>query len=455
VIFLADDLGWADAAPGGGRLYETPQLERLAASGMRFEAAYAMPTCRATRAGLLTGRDPGARLRLVGGRPSAQPRVAEFDEPRWPMVRPQRRRALPGDEYTLAEALGDAGYATWLVGKWHLGRAAGLRPGDQGFQKAVAVGGGAPRSYFPPYGHPDLVDGPPDEYLTDRLTDEAIALLRDRPGAPFLLYLAHHAVHQPLQAPAHLVEKYRRKAADAAGQAGPGNPVMAAMIESLDTSLGRILDELELQDIADRTLVIFLSDNGGATATLDGRPITSNHPLRGGKGSLREGGIRVPLIVRWPAVTQPGSVSDVPVSYLDLYPTLLRAAGVAAGPGLALDGEDLPPLLEGRGRPRREALYLHFPVLEMASAVRRGHWKLLRLYGAAPDRRSRLELYDLAADPGESRDLASEQPERAAELDARLDAWLRETGALVPVPNPAWRGRAGAGERRAPALETR
>jgi arylsulfatase A-like enzyme len=438
VLFLADDLGWADTPLNGSLFYETPQLERLAREGTQFGAAWATPVCAPSRAELLTGRSAGARLKLVGGKAGRPPTVAERDDPRHRLVRPQRIPFLPPEERTLAEVLREAGYATFFIGKWHLGSGR-ASPAHQGFERTLEVGSPAVATHFSPYREPLLAPGPPGEYLADRLSAEAIGWLRSERARPFFLYLAHHSVHSPHEAKPELVAKYRAKAARLPPDAPQRNPVMAAMIESLDQSLGRILDALDELGVAERTLVIFLSDNGGVMLPFQDAPLTSNHPLSGGKGSVLEGGIRVPCVLRWPGVARAGVRVDTPVSLLDVFPTVLAAAGLAPPPGLVLDGEDLRPLLTGSGALRREAVFLHHPIVEFASALRRGPLKLIRYWGAAPGGAPRDVLYDLVADPGETRDLAAQRPAEARRLAGLLDAWLEATGALLPAPNPAYR----------------
>jgi arylsulfatase A-like enzyme len=447
ILFLADDLGWADTTLSGSRFYETPNLERLARGGTRFSAAYTTPVCQPTRAGLLTGRYPGARLKIVGGKVSREPGVPESDDPEHRLVRPERLPALMAGEVTLAESIRAAGYTTWFAGKWDLG---GMRqgPAPQGFDRVLEVGGRATRSHVAPYRNAGLeLRGDPDgKYLADSLTDVVIDWLHwERGHRPFFLYLAHHSVHSPWQAKPLLLKKYRLKAAGLRPSAPQRHPVMAAMIESLDESLGRILDTLEELGIVDETIVIFMSDNGGVIDEYQGVPISSNAPLGGAKGSTREGGIRVPLIVRWPGVARPGAVADAPVSHVDIQPTLLAAVGAEPPADTVIDGVDLRPLLTGESDERSGPIFLHFPLHEFSSVVRQGRWKLIRYYASEPDGEARDQLYDLEADIGETRDLAPSEPERAAELGRLLDQWLAETGALLPVPNPAYGGPSGRG----------
>ena len=439
VLFVADDLGWADTSLTGSTFYETPNLEKLASDGTLFTSAWAAPVGRPTRAGLLTGRYATARFKIEGGRASREPRVPERDDPDQRMVRPERTPVLPGSQLTLAEILREAGYATGFYGKWDLG---GVKSGPraQGFDEFVVV----PRlkTHFAPYrGVPALAGARKGEYLTDRLTLEATRFIEYEAGyRPFFLLLAHHAVHEPWQAKPPQIRKYRKKAAVLPPDAPQRNPVMGAMIESLDQSLGRVLERLEQSGVADRTIVIFLSDNGGVTEEFEGAPVTWNGPLRGGKRTTFEGGLRVPMVVRWPGVARPGVRIDAPVSHVDLFPTLLEAAGVTVPTGTGVDGEDLRPLLTGARQTRSRPVFSHHPLHDFSSAVREGRWKLIRYHGEGPDGSPRDVLYDLAEDPAESRDLAAQDPARARELGRLLDDWLAETGALLPVPNPAYAG---------------
>jgi arylsulfatase A-like enzyme len=439
VFFLIDDLGWRDVSCYGSKYYETPDIDRLAAEGMRFTQAYAAsPVCSPTRASILTGKNP-ARLHLTNflvGR-------------RWPedcRLRPVAwQHWLPLEEVTIAEALREAGYACGYVGKWHLGGEP-YTPEAQGF--AFNRGGchlGSPPSYFDPYKNPALPDRRAGEYLNDRLADEAEAFLEANRDRPFFLYFAHYAVHIPLQARADLLAKYEAKAAAAPlaeahrfGREGDhpvrlvqDHPVYAAMVESVDQTVGRMREALARLGLADRTAVFFFSDNGGLS-TAEGSP-TSNAPLRAGKGWLYEGGIREPLVVKWPGVARPGSVSDVPVISDDFYPTILEMAGLPARPAQHADGRSLAALLRGGPAPARDALFFHYPHFSNqggrpGGAVRAGRWKLLESFEDG-----RLELYDLHQDVGETEDLAAAMPDRARRLQARLAAWRAEVGAQVPA----------------------
>lgn len=430
VVILADDLGWADLGCYGSTFHRTPALDRLAKQGLRFTDGYAScPVCSPTRAALLTGKAP-ARLGLTDWLPG------RTDRPDQPLLRPELPQQLALEETTLAEAFKAAGYATGHIGKWHLG-GKGFEPTRQGFDVNIAGDHtGTPRSYFAPFRNkqgvmPGLDKAAEDEYLTDRLAAEAERFLEANKERPFFLYLPHHAVHTPLRAKADHVKKYEATAI-------PGkqsNAVYAAMLESLDDAVGRVMAKLDELKLADRTIVVFTSDNGGlATREGPNTPATINTPLREGKGWLYEGGIRVPFLVRWPGVVKPGRTSSVPVVTHDLYPTLLEARGVEVKE--KVDGVSLVSLLRGEGQPKREALYWHYPHYanqrsRPGGAVRAGNWKLIEFYED-----NRRELFDLSKSVGEHRNLAAEQPDVVKRLASRLDAWRKEVGAKMPRPNP-------------------
>jgi arylsulfatase A len=427
VFFLIDDLGWADLGCYGSRYYETPQIDQLARRGMQFTDAYAAcPACSPTRASILTGKYP-ARLRLTDWIPGRTPANAKLSIPTW-------RKYLPSEEVTVAEVLQSAGYATAAIGKWHLGGEPYF-PEHQGFDLNVAgSNAGSPGSYFHPYGgRPRLAGGEPGEYLTDRLTDEALSFIQSNQAHPFFLYLAHYAVHTPIQGKPELVEKYQGKP----GSNGQKSPAYAAMVESVDQSVGRIVETLDRFGLTDRTVVILFSDNGGLL-----RPsATSNAPLRSGKGFPYEGGVRVPLIVRWPGVVRSGSVCCEVVTSVDFYPTLLEIASVQGGRrhNADVDGVSLIPLLKENGPLARDAVYWHYPHYNPIGgypygAVRQGEWKLIEFYEGM-----HVELYNLKDDIGEKADLAEAKPEFAATLRAKLHDWRRSVGAQMTSPNPNYR----------------
>lgn len=420
VFILVDDLGATDLGCCGSRFYQTPNIDRLAREGMRFTQAYSACTvCSPTRAALLTGKYP-ARLHVTDWIPGHVRPKAKLKVPDWTMH-------LPLEERTLAEALHSAGYATASIGKWHLGGPE-FYPEKQGFDRNV--GGydkGQPPSYFAPYRIPTLPEGPAGEYLTDREAEEAVRFIDENRERPFFLYLPHYAVHTPLMGKQEVVRKYRERVRPEDPQK---NPTYAALVESVDESVGRVLKALEERKLAERTVVIFTSDNGGLIGS------TSNLGLRAGKGSAYEGGVRVPLLVRWPGVTQPGTECAVPVMSIDHYPTLIQAAGLTPAAGQILDGESLLPLLRGDGSLRRQSLYWHYPHYHPGGAtpygaVRKGDWKLIEFFED-----QHVELYDLRNDPQEQQNVASTSPQVAEGLRRELRAWRERVGAQNPLPNP-------------------
>lgn len=426
VLMVADDLGAHDLASSGSRFHETPNLDRLAREGVRFTQAYSACTvCSPTRAALMTGKYP-ARLKITDW-------IAGHDAPKAKLRPPADWvKALPLSEQTLAERAKASGRATAHIGKWHLG-GEGFGPLEQGFESNL--GGdhrGQPPSYFSPYGLPRLPDGPRGEYLTDREGAEAAAFIRGHPNRPFFLQVAFHSVHTPLQAKAELVEKYRRKATQVGG--AQTNAVYAAMLESLDAAVGQVLKALDDAGLTDRTLVVFTSDNGGLV--LGQNPPTSNAPLRSGKGAPYEGGIRVPLLVRWPGVAVPEARVDQPVISMDVAATVAAAMTGQATPSLE-DGLNLKALLKDSAAPLgREVIGWHYPHYHPGgatpySAIRAGAWKLIQYYEDG-----RHELFDLSQDPGETRDLAPSQPDRVMALARRLAEWQGKVGAQWPMANP-------------------
>ncbi len=422
IVILVDDLGWADLGCQGSRYHETPHLDRLARDGMRFTDAYSACTvCSPTRAALLTGKHP-ARLHLTDW-------IAGHAAPKAKLLPPPWSMRLDPAEPTLASRLKTAGYATAAIGKWHLGT--NSRPQDFGFD--VNHGGdhrGQPPRYVSPYGLPMLPDGPHGEFLTDRESAEAVRFIEQSKDKPFFIYLAHYAVHTPIDGKRDVVAKYKSRAPD-----DQRNPVYAALLESVDDSVGRIRARLDQLGLATNTVIVFTSDNGGLVLGKD-RP-TSNRPLRSGKGDVYEGGVRVPFIVCWPGVVRPGTTTSRPVQTMDVYPTLLEAAGVEDVPGHERDGASLLALLRGKGNTPDRSLYWHYPHYHPGGAtphgaVRSGDWKLVEFHESG-----HLELYNLASDLGETTDLADALPEKANELARELAAWRKRVGAQMPVPNPA------------------
>ncbi len=432
VLIVADDLGWADLGCYGSRFHQTPNLDRLAKEGMRFTQAYAAcPVCSPTRAALLTGKYP-ARLNLTDWLPGRS------DMPAQRLLRPAFHQELPLDETTLAERLHSAGYATAAIGKWHLG-GRGFEPQKQGFDVNVAGdAAGSPRNYFAPFQRdgqfvPGLEQAPEGEYLTDRLTAEAEKFIEQNLARPFFLYLPHFAVHTPLQGKADLVRKYEALPKPALPQ---NNPIYAAMLESLDDSVGRVVRKLEDLKLAERTIIVFTSDNGGlATAEGPRTPSTSNAPLREGKGYLYEGGLRVPLLIKWQGVTRPAGTCDVPVGSIDLAPTFARALAPDSGSEV-IDGVDVMPLLRESGPIAARPLFWHYPHYSNqggrpGGAIRDGDDKLIEYYETG-----RLELFDLKNDPGEGMNLIDRFPEKGARLATRLREWRQSVAASEMRPNP-------------------
>jgi arylsulfatase A-like enzyme len=474
VCIVADDLGWRDIGCFGSPFYETPNIDRLAREGTRFTDAYASaPVCSPTRASVMTGNYP-ARVGVTDW--------IDF----WGETHPARGKLvdaaysdhLPHDETALPAALDDAGYRSYHVGKWHLGgEEQDSLPGDHGFDRNV--GGcewGAPTGeggYFRPWEVPTLDPdaGGEEAYLPDRLGNEATAVVAEHAGTddPFFLNYTPYLVHTPLQAPEAAVERYRQKR-ETLGLDGrrefevgdrfpaehkrdrrikrrlvQSDPTYAAMVEALDRNVGRVLDALDRTGQADDTVVVFTSDNGGL-ATAEGSP-TTNRPLSEGKGWMEEGGNRVPLLVRWPGLTDDDAadVVDLPATSPDVYPTLLDAAGVPAPEGQAIDGESLRKAVAGDGFDR-DAVFWHYPHYgnqggTPAGAVRSGNWKLVEFYET-----DSVELYDLEADVREDNDLSDYRPEKADRLRERLHEWRDEVGARLPGENPEfepWPDRAG------------
>jgi arylsulfatase A-like enzyme len=428
LLILIDDMGWTDLACYGSKFYETPQIDRLAASGMRLTSNYSACTvCSPTRAAIMTGKYP-ARLHLTDWIAGHKRPYAKLKVPDW-------QQHLPHEESTIAEAFHAAGYVTGHIGKWHLGNEP-YWPKSQGFD--VNIGGchvGSPPSYFFPYVRaglslPGLEEGKPGEYLTDRLTDEAIHFISANRDKPFFLYLPYYAVHTPLQAKPEKIAKYRAKADPANPQ---HNPTYAAMIESLDEGIGRLLAHLDTLKLRDQTIVIFTTDNGG----LELNQVTANDPLRAGKGSAYEGGVRVPLIVSYPPKIEAGSTSAVPAMSIDLFPTLAELCGLSEQkPQPAWDGISIAPVLLQKGTVERDNLYWHYPHYHPGGAtpygaVRSGDWRLIEFY-----ENGKVELYHLKDDIGEAKDLAEALPEKREALLALLRAWRTNVGAQMPTPNP-------------------
>ena len=422
LFILADDLGWHDLGCYGHEIHETPNIDKLAGDGMRFTDGYAAaPVCGPTRASILSGKYP-SRTGYTHNWLTPNPE----EEPFWGEGMPRTWHAfMKLEELTLAEALRDSGYQTAFVGKWHLGEAP-FYPRRQGFD--VNVGGshwGHPyEGYFSPYKMPNLKNGPEGEYLTDRLTGEAINVLEGFSSSrkPWLLFMSYYTVHGPIQGKPEKVAKYKEKRRHM--RADGLNAEYAAMVESLDQNVGRLIKWLDDKELRENTIVIFTSDNGGWVQA------TTNKPLRSYKGHLLEGGIRVPWIVSWPGVTKPGSICRKPVISTDFYPTILETLGLKLRPEQHRDGVSLAPILRGDSDFDRGPMVWHYPHVRISkpgSAIRSGDWKLIHYY-----QDGRRELYNLNDDIGESHDLAGRLPEKAAAMKARLDAMLRDQGAKIP-----------------------
>ena len=454
ILIMLDDLGWADLGCYGSQFHKSPQIDRLAKEGMRFTQAYAAaPVCSPTRAALMTGKWP-ARLHVTDWLPGNP-----FADPRYRLVQPKTETELPLAEVTLAERLQAAGYATGHVGKWHLG-GKGFGPRNQGFD--LNIGGdekGMPKGYFAPFCEkngcdvPHLDWAPPGSYLTDIFNEAAIRFIREHREQPFFLYLPHFAVHTPLHAKPQVISKYKLR------DKRPGlqsNPVYAAMIESVDDGIGKIMMELEKLKLHEKTIVIFTSDNGGvATADWPMTPPTVNGSLREGKGHLYEGGIRVPLIVRWPGKIHEGAICETPVTSVDFVPTILELCGVGtaghsqegivnqavsatkkqAADGGQLDGVSLLPLLMQTGGISRDAMYWHYPHYSPqhgrpSGAIRVGEYKLIVFYEDY-----HRELYNLKSDPGETTNLAEQEKDKAREMGDRFSVWRYSVDAQMLKPN--------------------
>lgn len=445
VFILADDLGQRDLGCYGSTFYETPNLDALAASGMRFISAYsACQVCSPTRASIQTGKYP-ARLQTTNYFGGPQPEEA-LQMPRFkhkPLLPPAYLEQLPLQETTIAEALRDSGYATFFAGKWHLGGPK-FGPERQGYD---VVDGTPPKLFHTPFLNPQDDQGPPAEHIDLRLASAAARFIAEHRQQPFFVYLPLFEVHVPLNATDELRTKYEQKArAQRAAEPHFGregasdvrlvqnHAVYAGMVETMDATVGRVLDALQSAGVADRTVVIFTSDNGGLS-TAEGSP-TSNVPLRGGKGWMYEGGVRVPLIVRWPGRTQPGASCDSYLISTDYYPTILDMAGLPPRAAQHIDGKSFVPLLQGQQDNDRGPIFWHYPHYgnqggSPASAVRDGDWKLIEFLED-----DRVELYNLVRDPGEHQNLAGSETDRVARMTRQLHEWRTAVGAQMPTPNP-------------------
>lgn len=441
VFFLIDDMGWMDIGANGSTFYETPNIDRLASEGVRFTQAYAAsPICSPTRASILTGKNP-ARIHLtqwIGGPGN-----------------PNYVRNLPLEEVLLPEVMKEVGYSTIFLGKWHLNNVAGegkFWPDQQGFD--INFGGHfrgglyIKNKYFSPWDIPNLENGPEGQYMTDRLAKEAVNYIDGHTKNPFFLYLSFYQVHAPFCAPEDRVEKYNKKkeklglsdeerfGEDTANgktftyRKKQDHPTYAAMVESMDMAVGKVLDKVKAEGLEDNTIIVFFSDNGGLN-TSEGTP-TSNAPLRYGKGWLYEGGIREPAIVKWPGVTKAGAVSDAVITSMDFYPSILEMIGEPLRPDLHVDGRSIVPLLKGKNKEIHKATYFHYPHRSNqkgspSSAIRVGDYKLIVFLND-----NRLELYNLKDDIGERNNLADKMPKMRDKLYSKLVKWWDEVDASFP-----------------------
>ncbi len=442
VLIFIDDLGWPAVSCFGNEHVRTRHIDRLAAEGMQFTSAYVTPQCTPSRASLLTGQHT-ARNRMWHV-------IPKYEFPHARLKEPEYRENLPRDTFTLGKALQGAGYKTACIGKWHLT----TNPRD-GYYLQLRPAGAVDFGFdYVPDRYEDKRFHQKGDKGVDLLTDQAIDFMRANRDDPFFLYLSHHTIHGPVLAPESLARKYRDKGYPAEGMY---NATYLAAIEHLDRSVGRLLAALDEMKLADDTVVMFLSDNGGVDQRYkDGEIMQAfaNTPLRYGKGSPYEGGIRVPMIVRWPGVVKPQSVCDTPVHVVDVYPTFVEVAGgKLPEPGKhILDGVSLAPLLRGRGGLGRDALYFHMPLYDAlwgatpCGVIRQGDWKLLEFFGDYVDREDdyrylvgpRVELYNLKDDIGETRNLARSHPEKTNELLGQLRRWRQSVDAPMPTLNPAF-----------------
>jgi len=449
ILIVADDLGWKDSGAYGSEFYQTPGIDRLASEGVLFTDAYsANPLCCPTRASLLTGQYP-ARLRFTaasGHIPQAilDPQLGTSAAPTMPAIIPQSRSRLPNEYVTYAELLKEAGYRTAFVGKWHLGRDEYI-PENQGFD--VVVGGRhhpgppPPGMFFAPWDIDTIKKVDPGTHISDAITDEALDFINDNRNGPFLLNLWYYDVHAPFQAKPELLDQYEQRIDSDYSQR---SPTMGAMIETMDTNIGRLLKELDRLRIRKDTIIIFTSDNGGNMYNeVDGTTPTNNAPLKSGKGNNYEGGVRVPLIVSWPFKSVGGTTSDAVISSVDMYPTILTMAGLPLRPEYHVDGVDFTEAIEGKSHDRGPTIS-HFPHYVPATdnlpntSVRVGDFKLYRFYYDGEDQAHRYELYNLNEDIGETNNLAAAMPEKVESLDGIIEQYLVEADVLVPIKNPRY-----------------
>lgn len=420
IVVLIDDMGASDLACTGSTFHQTPHIDQLAREGMRFDRAFSACTvCSPTRAALLTGQSP-ARTRITDW-------IAGHERPKARLLPPDWCKELPETITTLPEALRSKSYASATIGKWHLGNTSPLQHGFD--RNAGGYHRGQPETWFAPYRNPALKDGPDGEFLTERLTAEAIRFMTEHKDRPFFVYLPHYSVHTPLGGKPEVIAQYRSKVSD---NNPHRNPVYAAMVASVDDSIGQLRKAVRDLALADRTVFIFTSDNGGLLGNAR-NPITSNLGLRAGKGSPWEGGVRVPLLIDWPGLTKPGSVCPDPVITMDLAVTIANAAGSPLPK--PVDGTDLQPALRGEPLPSRPLCW-HYPHYHPGgaspySAILLDGWRLVRFLEDGHE-----ELYHIASDPAERTECSAQHPDRRARLATALDQWLAHTSAQSPRPNP-------------------
>ena len=445
VFFLVDDMGMMDLGTYGSTFHETPNIDNLAKTGMKFNYGYAAcPVCSPTRASIMTGRHP-VRVDITDWIPGSSNNKMNK------LLHPKDRDNLALKEVTIAEELKSYGYQTFFAGKWHLGNQ-GHWPTDQGFD--INVGGhhrgSPPGAYYSPWNNPALKSKKKDEYLTERLTEESTHFLETRDAdKPFLLYLSYYNIHTPIQPYRKHIDHYQKKAERFSGntpttQEHSGqtrmrqdNPALASMVSAVDDSVGTLLAKLDELNLSDNTVIIFFSDNVGLSTKPKMGP-ESNSPLRAGKGWLYEGGVREPTIIRAPGFTKAGSVSNEPIVSMDFFPTMLELAGLPLRPKLHTDGRSLLPELTGNKGETRP-LYWHYPhyhgsTWTPGASIRVGDWKLIKFYDY-----EKVELYNLKNDPSESKDLSGKNPEIAKDLESKLVAWQKSMKAKLPRPNPDYK----------------
>ena len=451
VLVFADDLGWMDLSCYGNKFNETPNIDRLASQGVKFNRFYAHPVCSPSRAAILTGLYP-ARFGLTAHIPG---HWRPFEK----LVEPPCALSLPHDVPTIAQTLRAAGYATAQFGKWHLGEGRGApehtSPTDYGFGTAFSfTAHDIPANRLNQDKEYQKTPATGPKRLAEYLADRAIDFMERHREQPFFIYLCHHSVHIPLSTTPELRKKYEAKGKD---PNYPSNPLYAGLLEEMDISTGRVMEAIDRLKLTDNTILIFVSDNGGLEREMGGSPATSNRPLRSEKGTLYEGGIRVPAIVRWPGVTKAGSVCETPGPLIDFYPTFLDAAGLTLPPDQVMDGVSLVPVLrDAKAQLARQALFWHYPHYHHSrpsDAVILGDLKAIEFFDTGA-----VELYNLKDDPSETTDLAAKDPVTARQLQSLLRTWRQSVNAQMPQANPAydparvneWYSRATVEPTRAP-----